>query len=302
MTTTRTLADLQNAFDTPERKNAGRPSNYYPFHLMNFGEQAIVRFLPDKNPDNPMGFLVEKVVHNLVINGNRRSVPCLSMYEEDCPICAVSQQFYKSGDEAQGKKYWKKRQHIGQVLVVEDPLDPNPETKENHEGKVRYINLSYQLYGIIKAAIKSGDLDSLPYHMENGYNFIIKKEEQGKWATYTLGSNFARKSTALDEETIAYVQEEMVDLATLLPENPGHEKVQNLLDAALTGAEVAADPTASYRPSTTDDDDDSGADADAAPAKATAKESADDDADEASANDILESIRARRRARTADAE
>ena len=66
--TKRTLADLQGAFATPSSNF--KPSNYYPFFLMKDGQQAVVRFLPDKNLENPMGFLVEKVVHNLVINGN----------------------------------------------------------------------------------------------------------------------------------------------------------------------------------------------------------------------------------------
>lgn len=300
--TTKTLAELQNAFKTPERNSGSRgPSNYYPFHLMDFDEQCIVRFLPDKNTENPMGFLVEKVVHNLTINGNRRKVPCLSMYEDDCPICAVSQQFYKSGDEVQGKKYWKKREHIGQVLVISDPLDPDRETKETHEGKVRYINLGYQLFGIIKSAFESGDLDGIPYDFENGYNFIIKKQKQGEFATYALGSNFARKATSLDDETIAYVQEEMVDLSTLLPENPGFEKAESLLNAALTGTDVPETNTSSSR----DDDD-----VPATPAKATKPAAAkaevvddsddDDDGTTASADDVLAKIRARRQNKAAE--
>ena len=154
----KSLADLQSAFSTPERSSGGRPNNYYPFFLMNMDAQAVVRFLPDKNEDNPMGFLVEKVMHNLVINGDKRSTPCLSMYGEDCPICAVSQKFYKANDEANGKKYWKKRQHIGQVLVVEDPLDPDKETGETLEGKVGFINLGYHLFGIINKSYENGDL------------------------------------------------------------------------------------------------------------------------------------------------
>ena len=234
--TKRTLAGLQEAFKTPERRSQ-RPSNYYPFFLMKDGQQAVVRFLPDKNEENPMGFLVEKVVHNLIINGNKRKVPCLSMYGEDCPICAVSQQYYKAGDEDNGKKYWKKREHLGQVLVLEDPLPADDETGEKHEGKVRFINLGFQLFGIIKSVFESGDLDEIPFAYEGGYNFTIQKKPQGEYSTYTLGSQFARKQSDLDADQIAFVEEEMVDLSTLLPQHPGLEKVEALLNSALTGEE-----------------------------------------------------------------
>lgn len=238
--TKRTLADLQSAFKTPERQS--RPSNYYPFFLMPDDSIAVVRFVPDKNPDNPMGFLVEKIVHNLTINGNRRKVPCLSMFGEECPICAVSQQYYKAGDEDNGSKYWKKREHIGQALIIEDPLPPDQDTKETHEGKLRFINLGFQLFGVIKKVFESGDLDEIPFAYKGGYNFTIAKTPQGNHSNYTMGSQFARRQSDLTAEQIAYIEEEYVDLSTLLPQNPGLEKVEALLHSAMTGEDYV-DPS-----------------------------------------------------------
>jgi hypothetical protein len=229
----RSLSDIQAAF---RAKDQNTNSNYYPFYKIQVGSQAVVRFLPDTNPDNPMGFLVEKVVHNLTINGNYRTVTCLSMFDEDCPICKVSQKYYQAGDKTNGKKYWKNKLHLGQVLVISDPLPPDPETQETHEGKIRYISLKYQLFEIIKSAFEGGDLDEIPFAYKNGYNFIIKKQQQGDYATYALGSDFARKPTSLTDEQIAYAEEHMVDLSTLLPQHPGLENVEAQLNAALTGA------------------------------------------------------------------
>lgn len=230
----RTIESLQNAFKTPERSFG--PNNYYPFFLMKEDQQARIRFLPDLNEDNAMGFLVEKVVHNLIVNGNKKKVPCLhEMFGEECPICATSQQFYKAGDDNNGLKYWKKREHLGQILVIEDPLPPDKNTGETHEGKVRFINVGFQLFGIIKSAFESGELDAVPYDYKKGYDFIIKKTPQGEWGTYTFGSNFARRSTSLDDETIKMVEENLVDLSTLLPSHPGLERTEALLHAAITG-------------------------------------------------------------------
>ena len=62
------LDQLKNAFKKPENTEFSGPSNYFPFWNMKVGEQAIIRFLPDLNEENPLGFMVEKTVHNLNIN------------------------------------------------------------------------------------------------------------------------------------------------------------------------------------------------------------------------------------------
>lgn len=235
----KSLEALKAAFATPERESReSLPNNYYPFWLMKNGQKAVVRFLPDRDENNVRGFLVEKVFHNLTINGQKKNVPCLSMYGEECPICKVSQDYYKHKDEVNGKKYWRKKQYIAQVLVVEDPLPANEETEETHEGKVRFIALGFQLYNIIKEAFASDELESVPYDFESGYDFIIKKSEQGNYSTYVVGSKFKGAARALSAEELAIVEEGMIELKTLLPKNPGEEKVQALLNADLNGESV----------------------------------------------------------------
>jgi len=231
-----TLDELKTAFKKNE-SSGSRPNNYYPFWNMNEGEQAIVRFLPDVDQDNPMGFLVEKLMHTLNINGERKSVPCLKMFNEECAICKVSSAYYKEEDKANGKKYWRKKQHLVQALVVEDPLPADSDTGETHEGKVRFLALGYQLFNIVKEAFESGELDEIPYSYEGGCNFIIKKTKQGEYATYAVGSKFARKSSDLTEEEIALVTDNMVELGTLLPAQPSVATVEGMLEAALTGAD-----------------------------------------------------------------
>lgn len=234
------LAALKNAFksQTNEENRETLPNNYYPFWNMKPGERAVVRFIPDKNENNPRGFLVEKVFHNLTINGQKKMVPCLSMYGDDCPICKLSQEYYKAKDEVNGKKYWRKKQYIAQALIVEDPLPPNKDTGETHEGKIRYFALGYQIYKIIADAFASDELEEVPTDFENGYDFIIKKTEQGGFASYTVGTKFANKQRALTEEELAVVDENMIDLSTLLPKNPGVKKVQAMLNADINGGDI----------------------------------------------------------------
>lgn len=312
-----TLEQLKAQFKKNDQREGGgsRPNNYYPFWDMKVGEQAVVRFLPDKNPENPLGFMVEKLMHTLTINGENKSVPCLKMYGEDCPVCKVSGAFYKDEGKGSpnGKKYWRKKQHIAQALIIEDPLAPNQETGETHEGKVRFLALGYQLFEVIKSAFESGDLDDVPFSFDGGYNFVIKKTQQGEYSTYAISSRFKAKPTPLSAEIVEYVQDNMVDLHTLLPAHPGTEKVESMLEAALTGAEYNAskdgdhsETPAAKAPSKKtaalsaalkgDDDDDDVPFEKSTPApKATAKvtESDDDNVDD-EADKILAQIRARR--------
>jgi hypothetical protein len=292
------LAALKEQFKKPDTNNEGGEglrNNYFPFWNMKVGEQATVRFLPDKNEDNPMGFLVEKHMHTLMINGEKKSVPCLKMYGEDCPICKVSAAYYKAEDKENGKKYWKKKQFIGQVLITEDPLPANAETGETHEGKVRFVALGSQIYDLIKAAFEDGDLEDVPFDYEGGTNFIIKKREQGEYASYAT-SKFTKHASALDEDTIANIEEQLVDLSTLLPKNPGLEKVEAMLEAALNGTEYKTGEKASKEK---DEDEEVKPKAEK-PAKTPAKvakpaeekdEGEDEDED---AERILEEIRKRR--------
>lgn len=234
----KSLEELRAAFKRNEEGSGGSGNfnNYYPFWNLDYGQSATIRFVPDKNDDNPLGFLVEKHMHHLEINGEVKKVPCMKMYGDDCPICKVSSDYYKEGDEDSGKKYWRKKTYIAQALVIEDPIDPK-DGEETHDGQLRYISMGYQLYNVVKEAFESGDLEEIPFAYEGGYNFVIKKTEQGKWATYAVGSRFVRKSTDLTEDEIEFVEEEMIDLSTLLPEKPDIERIEGMLSAALTGDE-----------------------------------------------------------------
>lgn len=290
----KSLADLQSAWKSPERNTEGTsmPNNYYPFWNMPADSKAVVRFLPDANEENPMGFVVEKVTHVLQINGERKTVPCLSMYGDSCPICAVSQRFYKDGDNETGKKYWKKKTHIAQVLVLEDPI-PAGEDGETHQGKVRYVQLGYQLFNIIKAAFDDGDLDQVPFHYEEGTNFLIKKTKQGDYDNYTT-SKFDRKPTALTSDQVELADAQRVDLSTLLPKHPGVEKVEAMLEAALSGGTYEEETPSKKGPAMDKADTSVTASVKAALSSSDDKEEVDAEA-EADAEDLLAQIRNRRK-------
>jgi hypothetical protein len=312
----KTLASLKSAFGgttNDEKPQNNYVNNYYPFWDMPMGSKVVMRFLPDLNEENPRGFLVEKVTHKLTINGQEKKIPCLSMYGLPCPICALSQSYYKAKDEINGKKYWKNRQNLGQAIIVEDPL-PVDDNGESHAGKVRMIALGYQIFAIIKAAFADEDLEGVPYDFVEGHDFVIKKTEQGSYASYTIGTKFLSKSRPLTAAELAAAEEGMVDLSTLLPKNPGVEAVQAQLDAEQNGtsyeAEAPAAPAraakpAAKRPVVADDEDDDKVPFDTAPTVAPKAKAPVADASEAdpktNVDDMLATIKARRQAAKAAA-
>lgn len=270
--------------------NSGNNGNYYPFWNIAFGEQAIVRFLPDKDVANPW-FLLEKSHHDLIVDGERKRVNCLKNYNEDCPICKASQQFYKNGDEAAGQQLYRKRQYLGQVLIMDDPLPVDKETGKNSNGEVKIVSLGPKIYASIKDSIETGELDEAPHSYEDGTNFIIKKSQDGKYADYSR-SKFERRPTTIAEDLIDGIEDQLVTLTSLLAANPGAEALSQLLNNHLNGgvaepavptysapsvaAAVTAAPVAAPTPAT-------------APTPVVSDDSVDDDAEA-----VLAQLRARR--------
>lgn len=306
--------DLLKAAFTKSSNNSNEsrePSNYFNFWNMQVDETATVRFLPDKNPDNPFQFMVEKHMHELTINGQKRRVPCLKMYGDECPVCKVSSGYYKEGDKVNGLKYYRKKSYIAQALIIKDPLPADPITKKNSEGEVRFLSITSQIFKVIQEAFESGDLDDVPYKFIGGYNFIIKKTVQGDGkANYIVGTKFQAKQSDLTEDQIDLVEEKMVDLQTLLPQKPALEKVEAMLQAALTGQDYEDDSAkansaprsekkqnlAQQLASAMDDDEPPFEVATKTPVNTNTPAQEDDDGDD-EADEMIRRIRARRAAR-----
>lgn len=316
----------------PNNQNGDRPA-YYPFHKLPENKSSTIRLIPDANPDNELGFLLERRMHELMVNGEKSRVACLEMYGKKCPICDLSRSYYKAKDTVNGKKYWHKKDHVAKAIVVKDGLPPDPETGETYIGKVVIVNLGKTLYDIIAHNISSGDLgEDLPCDIETGFDFIITRTVKPgptgeKWSDYSL-SKFARAPRPLEEDEVALLEVEddnggtpnFIDLSTLLPKEPELEFVENLLEQSLGGGDGEEDEPAprakpaakaALRPAPkaaapADEDEDEPAPR-AKPAAKTAskpapKAEAPADDDEAEAEAFLAQIRNKRKAQAAAAD
>ncbi len=222
------LEALKGAF---EKKNTGGGDQswklFYQFWKMPDDSTAIVRFLPDLDEENSLQFLVEKLEHELVVNGQKKRVPCLAMHGEDCPICALSRKYYDEKNEEMGKKYYRKKSYVGQVIVVESPIE------HDQSQLVKLIEFGPAIFKQIQAAFQSGDLEEVPYALKGGYNFRIKKTKSGQYASYTT-SSFAPKQTDLDDELIDQLK--LFNLA----DYRGHKMDRTTLEALLVADQTGA--------------------------------------------------------------
>jgi gp32 DNA binding protein like len=191
------LAALKAAFD---KKTSGGGDQtwklFYPFWKMPDDATAVVRFLPDLDADNNLGFLVEKLEHELVVNGTKKRVACNQMWGEACPICELSRKYYDEKNEAMGKKYYRKKSYVGQIIVIESPIE------HDQSQLVKLVEFGPQVFKQIQAAFQSGDLEDAPYEFKGGYNFRFRKTKTGQGQNSYTTSNFAPKQTDLDDEII----------------------------------------------------------------------------------------------------
>jgi len=233
MSTKRSLDALKSAFG--QKTGGGGDQSwklFYPFWKMPDDAVAVVRFLPDLDEDNSLGFLVENLTHELVINGERKKVPCLSMYGESCPICELSRKHYDEKNDELGKKYYKKKGYLGQVIVIDSPIE------HDQNQLVKLIEFGPKIFKQIQAAFQSGDLENPPFELKGGYNFRIKKTKSGQYADYGT-SSFAPKMSDLEDEIIEALN--LYDLKEYRAKHMDRATLEAMLIADQTGQAFKGD-------------------------------------------------------------
>lgn len=218
-------AKLQQA--QPKAGGSGGDNGIYPHWNMTEGKEAVVRFLPDGNPNNTF-FWVERAMIKLPFAGVKGEtdsrqvqvqVPCVEMYNDGsvCPILSEVRTWFKDKSlEEMGRKYWKKRSYIFQGFVVEDPL------KEDNvpDNPIRRFIIGPQIYQIIRSALMDPELEELPTDFLRGVDFRMAKTSKGGFADYST-SKWSRRERALtDQEKAAIESFGLYNLSDFLPKKP----------------------------------------------------------------------------------
>jgi hypothetical protein len=188
-----------------------------------------------------------------------------------------------------GKKYYRKKSYIGQVIVVESPFE------HDQTQLVKLIEFGPAVFTQIQAAFQSGDLEEAPFELVGGYNFRIKKTKSGQYASYAT-SSFAPKQTNLEDDVISQLKlfnlsdyrGKAYDVATveamLLADQTGKSFADDKADEAPAPQTPAATPKAAAP----------------APKEEAASEAPKEEAVPSKGASVLEQLRARAKAAAAE--
>lgn len=226
----------------------------YPFWNMPDSTSAVVRFLPDGDSTNSF-FWVERAMIKLPFSGVRGQneskqvivqVPCMEMYNENCPILAEVRTWYKDESlKETANKYWKKRTYLFQGFVRQNPI-----TDDKHpENPVRRFVISPQIFAIIKSSLMDPEIEETPTDYLRGLDFRITKGKKGEYADYST-SGWARKESALTEvEQAALDAHGLFNLRDFLPKKPSEAEVRvirEMFEASIDGRAYDPDKWGAY--------------------------------------------------------
>jgi hypothetical protein len=234
------LASMENN-KSSSQSSTGGDNAIYPHWNIDEGTSAVLRFLPDADPDNTF-FWQERQMIRLSFPGVKGGdskpvtvqVPCAEMYGDTCPVLTEVRPWFKDASlEDMGRKYWKKRSYIFQGYVTENPL--NETTPEN---PIRRFVISPQIFNIIKSALMDPDMENIPTDYVNGTDFRVMKTTKGQYADYST-SKWARKERGLNEEELAAIDTNgLYTLSDFLPKRPGQDElnaISEMFQASVDG-------------------------------------------------------------------
>jgi hypothetical protein len=256
-----TLAEIRAKLQEAQSKSTGQSTGggdnaIYPHWNMQEGKEAVIRLLPDGNPNNTF-FWVERAMIKLPFAGIKGEtdsrpvqvqVPCVEMYNDGttCPILSEVRGWFKDKSlEEMGRKYWKKRSYIFQGFVVEDPI------KEDKipENPIRRFIIGPQIYQLIRGALMDPELDELPTDYLKGLDFRIAKTSKGGFADYST-SKWSRRERALsDQEKAAIEAHGLFDLSSFLPKKPSDVELKvmkEMFEASVDGEAYDLDRWGQY--------------------------------------------------------
>ena len=211
--------------------STGGDNAIYPHWNISEGSEAVVRFLPDKDPNNTF-FWTERNMIKLPFAGIKGQtdsrpvtvqVPCMEMYGKTCPVLTEGRPWFKDKSmEDMGRKYWKKKSYIFQGFVTTNPLaeDTTP------ENPIRRFIIGPQIFNIIRSALMDPEMEEMPTDYVKGVDFRITKTTKGGYADYST-SKWSRRERALDEAERAAIEKHgLHNLNDFRPKEPSEAEVK----------------------------------------------------------------------------
>jgi hypothetical protein len=175
---------------------------------------ATIRFLPQQDPSKSPVLLTYK--HGFQEEGRWFIEECPVTIGEKCPVCEQSSTLWAT-DEETARKYWRNKQYIANILVIDD--EGNPE----NNGKTFLFQFGKIVYDKIMEVVQPEDEDEEPinvFDFDEGANFKLKIVQKAGFNNYDK-SKFLSKTSALEN------QEEIFDSLVDLDEFVDPEKFKS---------------------------------------------------------------------------
>jgi len=230
-----TLAEIRARLKSQEvnrsTSSTGGDNAIYPHWNIQENQEAVVRFLPDKDTGNTF-FWTERAMIKLPFAGIKGQsdsrpvqvqVPCMEMYGETCPVLTEVRPWFKDKSmEDMGRKYWKKKSYIFQGFVLQNPLTDDKAS----ENPIRRFIIGPQIFNIIRSALLDPEMEELPTDYVRGVDFRITKTSKGGYADYST-SKWSRRERALDEAERAAIDKfGLFNLSDFRPKKPTDAEIK----------------------------------------------------------------------------
>lgn len=243
----KTYTEQEEAKNKSQSKTSNAGLVYQHWDIPDNSE-AVVRFLPDGNPNNP-DFCVTQMTINLPFAGQiggefptdepvTVTVPCMEQFKKPCPIIIATRPWWKKDDMLElARMYYKKVSYIYQGFVVKSPM-----VEENSpENPIRRFKISKSIYEIIYKGVMNPEFEDFPVDYIGGRDFKIAKSKKGgvdAYANYAT-SSWSFKSRSLSEnELIAIEQFGLPNLSDVLgkePDEDGVEMIKHMFNDSKEG-------------------------------------------------------------------
>jgi len=193
-----------------ESKRSGNSDDrfYYPQLDENKNGSAVIRFLPPaEGEDAPW---VKVYSHGFKETGGWYIEECPTTIGNDCPACKDNGRLWNSGIESDkeiARKRKRRTQYIANILVIQDPKNPE------NEGKVFLFKFGAKIFDKIKDAMfpefeEDGPAIN-PFDFTEGANFMLRIRKYEGNVNYDKSKFEEVSPIADDDKTITDIYEQL---------------------------------------------------------------------------------------------
>ena len=203
---------------------------------------AVIRFLP-KHPDDELPW-VQLYSHGFQSDSGKWFIDnCPSTIGESCPVCEGNRAAYSpkgtEADKEVAKKRKRKLHYIANILVVNDPANPD------NNGKVMQFKFGKKIFEKIADKTSPQFEDETPINIFDpweGANFKLRMHQADGWPSYEKSTWADANPISEDDEEILKIVNQQKRLGDIVDPKKfkSYDDLKKRLDGVLNGAPTSS--------------------------------------------------------------